>query len=153
MGQSVNKAILVGRLGRDPEVRYTGGGQAVANFTLATDESFKDKSGEKQKKTEWHNLVAWGKTAEFIGQYIHKGDLIYAEGRLQTRQWTDKEGTVKYTVEVVVSNLQGLVSNSNGDAKPTGKPAAAKNKATTRTSQQAPDDAGGFAPSDDDIDF
>ena len=87
---SVNKAILVGRLGRDPETRYTSGGQAVANFTLATDETFKDRAGERQKRTEWHRVVLWGKLAEIAQQYLKKGQLVYLEGRIQSRQWEDK---------------------------------------------------------------
>src|SRR5579862_9978643 len=87
---SVNKAILVGRLGRDPETRFTSGGQAVANFTLATDETFKDRSGERQKRTEWHRIVLWGKLAEIAQQYLKKGQLVYIEGRIQSRQWEDK---------------------------------------------------------------
>ena len=97
---SVNKAILVGRLGRDPETRYTSGGQAVANFTLATDESYKDRSGERQKRTEWHRVVLWGKTAESLSEYLTKGKQIYVEGRLQTRQWDDKDGNKRYTTEI-----------------------------------------------------
>ena len=152
MSQSVNKVILVGRLGRDPEIRFTSDGQAVANFTLATDESYKDRSGEKQKKTSWHNIVAWQKTAEFLKEYVHKGDLIYVEGRLQTRQWEDKEGTTKYTTEIVVSNLQGLVTSGNGDAAPTEKPAAraATAKRTAPAQAQEPESVG---VSDEDVPF
>src|SRR5437879_10990297 len=89
---SVNKVILVGRLGRDPETRYTGGGQAVANFSVATDESYKDKNGERQKRTEWHRITAWGKLAEICQQYLKKGTMVYIEGRIQSREWQDKEG-------------------------------------------------------------
>src|SRR6516225_3442007 len=88
---SVNKVILVGRLGRDPETRYTGGGQAVANFSVATDESYRDKNGERQKRTEWHKIVVWGKQAEIAQQYLKKGSLIFIEGRIQSREWQDKE--------------------------------------------------------------
>jgi len=134
MSSSVNKIILIGRLGRDPEVRYTSGGQAVANFTLATDESYKNREGERVKKTEWVNIVAWGKAVEsFIQPYIHKGDMVYIEGKLQTRQWEDKrDGSTKYTTEVVVDDIRGLVTSGNGDAKPaakTTKPAATKRAA------------------------
>src|SRR5260370_3532911 len=87
---SVNKVILVGRLGRDPEPRYTGGGQAGANFSLATDESYKDKNGERQKRTEWHKIVVWGKQAEIAHQYLKKGSLIFLEDRIQSREWQDK---------------------------------------------------------------
>ncbi len=102
---SVNKAILVGRLGRDPETRYTSGGQAVCNFTLATDETFKDRAGERQKRTEWHRIVVWGKQAEIAQQYLHKGSLIFVEGRIQTRQWDDKEGQ-KRTTEIRGQHFQ-----------------------------------------------
>src|SRR6201992_813544 len=88
---SVNKVILVGRLGRDPETRYTGGGQAVANFSIATDETYKDKNGERQKRTEWHKIVVWGKQAEIAQQYLKKGSLIFIEGRIQSREGQDKE--------------------------------------------------------------
>src|SRR5215471_13330967 len=87
---SVNKVILVGRLGRDPETRFTGSGQQVCNFTLATDETFKDRSGERQKRTEWHRIVLWGKLAEIAQQYLKRGALVYIEGRIQTRQWDDR---------------------------------------------------------------
>src|SRR5262245_26825952 len=89
---SVNKVILIGNLGRDPELRYTPGGQAVANFTLATNERFSSKDGEKQERTEWHRIVAWGRTGELCAQYLSKGRSVYIEGRLQTREWEDKEG-------------------------------------------------------------
>src|ERR1700759_5582897 len=101
---SVNKVILVGRLGRDPETRFTGGGQAVANFTMATDETYKDRNGERQKKTEWHRIVAWGPRAEFAQKYLKKGSLIYLEGRLQTREWQDKENQKRSTTEINVSD-------------------------------------------------
>src|SRR6266478_3315542 len=99
-GMSVNKAILVGRLGRDPETRYTSGGQAVCNFTMATDETYKDRAGERQKRTEWHRIVVWAKQAEIAQQYLHKGSLIYLEGRIQTREWTDKEGQKRTSFEI-----------------------------------------------------
>src|ERR1700747_2424001 len=98
---SVNKVILVGRLGRDPETRYTGGGQAVGNFSVATDETYKDKAGERQKRTEWHKIVVWAKQAEIAQQYLKKGALVYIEGRIQTREWDDKEGQKSSTTEIV----------------------------------------------------
>src|SRR5580658_6430969 len=114
---SVNKAILVGRLGRDPETRYTSGGQAVANFTLATDETFKDRSGERQKRTEWHRIVLWGKLAEIAQQYLKKGMLVYIEGRIQTRQWEDKrDGQKKTTTEIVANVMRMLTSRADGAA-------------------------------------
>jgi single-strand DNA-binding protein len=111
---SVNKAILVGRLGRDPETRYTSGGQAVCNFTLATDETYKDRNGERQKRTEWHRIVVWGKQAEIAQQYLHKGSLIFVEGRIQTRQWDDREGQKRTTVEIVATNFRMLGGRGEG---------------------------------------
>lgn len=111
---SVNKVILVGRLGRDPETRYTSSGQAVCNFTLATDESYKDRNGERQQRTEWHRIVMWGKLAEIGQQYLKKGKLIYIEGRLQTRQWDDKEGNKRTTTEIVANVMRMLGGRAEG---------------------------------------
>src|SRR6185295_9092427 len=105
---SVNKVILVGRLGQNPEVRYTPSGAAVANFSVATNESWTDKSGQKQERTEWHRIVVWGKLAEHCNQYLSKGRKAYIEGRLQTREWTDKDGNKKYTTEVQAQTVQFL---------------------------------------------
>ena len=104
----VNKAILIGRLGRDPETRYTGGGTPVCNFSLATDESYTDKSGERQKKTGWHNIVAWGKLAEQCSNLLGKGKLAYVEGRLQTREWNDRDGNKRRTTEIVINRMRVL---------------------------------------------
>ncbi len=104
----VNKAIVVGRLGSDPEVRYTTSGSPFSNFTVATNESWTDKNGQKQEKTEWHRITVWGKLAELCGQYLAKGRQVYIEGRLQTREWMDKEGHKRYTTEIVAQNLQFL---------------------------------------------
>lgn len=104
----VNKVILVGRLGNDPEIRYTQQGVAVTNFNIATSESWTDKNGQKQEKTEWHRIVVWGKIAELCSQYLQKGRQVFVEGRLQTRQWEDKEGSKRYTTEVVGSTVQFL---------------------------------------------
>jgi single-strand DNA-binding protein len=106
----INKAILVGRLGADPEVRYTPDGAMVTNFRIATDEQWKDKSGEKVQKTEWHRIVTFGKLAEICGKYLVKGKLVYLEGRLQTRGWEDKEGNKRSTTEIIASNMQMLDS-------------------------------------------
>ncbi len=110
---SVNKVILVGRLGRDPETRYTGAGQAVCNFSMATDETFKDRSGERQKRTEWHKIVVWGKQAEIAQQYLKKGSQIYLEGRIQSREWTDKENQKRTSYEIVASNFRMLGSRAD----------------------------------------
>ena len=117
---SVNKVILVGRLGRDPETRYTGGGQAVANFTMATDESYKDKSGERQKRTEWHKIVVWGKQAEIAQQYLKKGSLVFVEGRIQSREWQDKEGQKRTSFEIVANNFRMLGGRADGAAAAAG---------------------------------
>ena len=103
---SVNKVILLGNLGRDPETRYTTGGDAVTNLRIATTEQWKDKSGEKQEKTEWHSVVLFGRTAEIAAEYLKKGRSVYIEGRLQTRKYTDKEGVEKYSTEIVGDRMQ-----------------------------------------------
>jgi single-strand DNA-binding protein len=104
----VNKVILIGNLGSDPQVRYTPQGTAVANFNIATTERFNNKSGEKEERTEWHRIVAWGKLAEICQQYLKKGKQVYIEGRLQTRQWEDQQGQKRSTTEIVAQNMQML---------------------------------------------
>jgi len=104
---SVNKVIILGRFGKDPEVRYMPNGEAVANFSLATSETWKDKSGEKQEKTEWHNCVAYRKLAEIIGEYVKKGAMLYVEGKLQTRKW-EKDGVTRYSTEIIVNEMTML---------------------------------------------
>lgn len=112
---SLNKVMLIGNLGRDPEVRYTGSGQAVASFSLATSERFKNKqSGEWEEKTEWHRVVLWGKQAEVAGEYLAKGRTVFIEGRLQTRKWTDRDGNEKYTTEIVGERMQMLGGRGDG---------------------------------------
>ncbi|HLT29760.1 MAG TPA: single-stranded DNA-binding protein [Myxococcaceae bacterium] len=113
----VNKVILVGNLGADPEVRFTPGGQAVANFRIATSESWTDKQGQKQERTEWHRIVVWGKLGELCGEYLAKGRQCYVEGRLQTREWTDKEGKKNYTTEVVATNVVFLGGRDGGGGR------------------------------------
>jgi single-strand DNA-binding protein len=121
MARGVNKVILIGNLGRDPEVRYSPSGSAVANVTLATSESWKDKnSGEKQEKTEWHRVVFFGRLAEIVGEYLKKGSQVFVEGRLQTRKWQDKEGHDRYTTEIVANEMQMLGSRS-GAGVPSGE--------------------------------
>ena len=115
---SVNKVILVGNLGRDPELRYTQGGQPVANFTLATNESWNKKDGSgREERTEWHRIVAWGRTAELCAQYLAKGRTVYIEGRLQTREWENKEGQKQRTTEVVAQTVQFLSSGQGRGAQ------------------------------------
>jgi single-strand DNA-binding protein len=111
---SVNKVILIGNLGKNPELRYTPGGQAVANFSIATSEKFTDKSGQKRESTEWHNIVAWGKLGELANQYLKKGRPVYIEGKLTTRSWDDKDGNKKYKTEVVANQMQFLGSAPGG---------------------------------------
>lgn len=109
----VNKVILVGRLGSDPELRYTSNGNPVATLSLATSEKWKDKEGQSQEKTEWHRIVLWSKLAELAGQYLSKGRQVYIEGKLQTRKWEDKDGQTRYTTEVVGNQMQFLGSASD----------------------------------------
>lgn len=111
---SVNKVIIVGNLGKDPEMRYMPSGDALCNFSVATTDSWKDKSGEKQEKTEWHRISMFGRLAEIAGQYLKKGSQVYIEGRLQTRKWTNKEGQDQYTTEIVANEMKMLGSRSGG---------------------------------------
>jgi single-strand DNA-binding protein len=139
---SVNKVILVGRLGRDPETRYTSGGQAVANFSVATDETYKDRNGERQKRTEWHKIVVWAKQAEIAQQYLKKGSLVFIEGRIQSREWQDKEGQKRTSFEIVATNFRMLGGRSDA--------AAAGAAGGGGASRSAGDDAEAHAaPSDD----
>jgi single-strand DNA-binding protein len=149
---SVNKAILVGRLGRDPETRYTSGGQAVANFTLATDETYKDRSGERQKRTEWHRVVLWGKLAEIAQQYLKKGMLVYVEGRIQTRQWEDKrDGQKRQTTEIVGTTMRMLTSR--GESSGIGAGAGRGADSDTEGMLPSEEPAAGPEISDEDIPF
>ena len=163
---SVNKVILVGRLGRDPETRYTGGGQAVANFSVATDETYKDRNGERQKRTEWHRITAWGKLAEICQQYLKKGTMVYIEGRIQSREWQDKEGQKRTSFDIVANTMKML--SSRGDAAASaaagvagGAPAASRGGDDFEPPAAAPADdfaGGGAHPSgpeisDEDIPF
>ena len=109
MARGVNKAIILGSLGQDPDIRYTPAGAAVANISVATNEQWKDKnSGEKQERTEWHRIVFFGRLAEIVGEYLKKGSQVYIEGRIQTKKWEDKEGNDRYTTEIVASEMQML---------------------------------------------
>jgi len=129
---TINKAIIIGRLGKDAELRYTPSGLAVANFNVATNYSVKDQSGTYQDKTEWHRIVAYGKQADFAGEYLQKGKLVYIEGRIQSRSWEDKEGQKRYTTEIICSTLQLLGSRGESETKPE----AAE---TTETEEIVPD--------------
>jgi single-strand DNA-binding protein len=153
---SVNKVILVGRLGRDPETRYTGGGQAVANFSLATDETYKDRNGERQKRTEWHKIVVWGKQAEIAQQYLKKGSLVFIEGRIQTREWNDKEGQKRTSFEIVASNFRMLGGRSDSAAAGAGAAAPGAPDVDSAFSQAVGDEhpaSAGPEVSDEDIPF
>jgi len=139
----VNKVILVGNLGRDPEVRSTPSGQPVATFSLATNRKWKDQSGNRQEETEWHNIVCWGRQAEIAGQYLTKGKQIYVEGRLQTRSWEDKQsGEKKYRTEVICQNFQMLGARGGYDGG-------------AQSPASSPEAPGDFQaqPEDDDIPF
>lgn len=144
MGASVNKVILVGNLGQDPEVRYTPSGSAVANFSIATNESWKSKDGQDQERTEWHKIVVWGKQAENCGEYLSKGRTVYIEGRLQTRSWDDKEGVKRYTTEIVANTVQFLGGPGGAKGASEGRSAAS----SSVPSPSAPPPAG-----EDDIPF
>jgi single-strand DNA-binding protein len=123
---SVNKVILIGRLGKDPETRYMPNGEAVTNATLATSENWKDKSGEKQEKTEWHNLVFYRRLAEIAGEYLKKGSMIYVEGKISTRKWQDKEGKDRYTTDILVNEMTMLGGKSDGTQVEQSAPAEKK---------------------------
>ena len=112
--RGVNKVILVGNLGQDPEIRYMQNGKAVANLSMATSETWKDQQGQQQEKTEWHRVIAFDKLAEIIGEYVKKGSKIYCEGKLQTRKWTDQQGVERYSTEIVISAMQMLDSKPQG---------------------------------------
>lgn len=122
---SLNKVMLIGNLGKDPEVRYTTSGTAVASFSIATSERFKAKSGEWEERTEWHNVVLWGKLAEIAGEYLAKGKTVYIEGRLQTRKWQDRDGRDRYTTEIVGEKMQMLSAKGDGGTRQAGGPAGA----------------------------
>jgi single-strand DNA-binding protein len=143
---SVNKVILIGNLGKDPEVRYMPSGRAVANVTLATSESWKDKnSGEKQERTEWHNVVFYSPLAEIAGQYLRKGSQVFVEGCLQTRKWQDKNGQDRYTTEIIANEMKMLGGRKEGDysgyaSSPEPKPPAATTRATPSKKGEEYDD-------------
>jgi single-strand DNA-binding protein len=132
----INKVILVGRLGADPEVRYTPDGAMVTTFRLATDEQWKDKSGERTQRTEWHRVVAFRKLAEICGSYLSKGRLVYVEGRIQTRSWEDKEGQKRFTTEIVASNMQILDRGPSKDQQG----GTDERMPTNAETEQTPDD-------------
>jgi single-strand DNA-binding protein len=160
MAGSVNKVILIGNLGRDPEVRYTPSGSAVANFTVATNEAWTDKAGQKQERTEWHRVVVWGKAAENCGEYLSKGRSVYVEGRLQTREWTNKEGAKQYTTEIVANPVGGVVFLGGGGERGAGGRGASRSGSAPADDFGAPppgmdegSSGGSPKPAEDDIPF
>jgi len=155
MARGVNKAILIGNLGNDPEIRYTASGAAVANVSIATAESWRDKeTGEQQERTEWHRVVFFGRLAEIVGEYLRKGSQVYVEGRIQTRKWQDRDGNDRYTTEIVASDLQMLGSRSSGSAN---FDAAPKETASAPNMNETPAPANNTSANtsdfDDDIPF
>jgi single-strand DNA-binding protein len=153
MAGSVNKVILIGRLGRDPEVRYTSGGSPVANFSLATDESFKGRNGEKQEHTEWHNIVAWNKLAEICGEYLTKGKQVYIEGTIRSRQWEDKSGNKRTSYEIIANTMQMLGSRSDAERAASGGARPAASQAREEQSDPGPEPSPEGEITDDDIPF
>lgn len=138
MAKSVNKVILIGNLGKDPEVKYTPSGVPVAKFSLATNERYKDKSGEWQDRTEWHNIVAWQRLAEIVGEYVKKGSKIYIEGRLQTSSWEDKQsGEKKYRTEIIANDLV-LLGGRGGDSDGEGRSRGAGMSSAPSMDQRVP---------------
>ena len=160
---SVNKVILIGNLGRDPEVRYAPSGSAICNVTIATSRNWKDKtSGERQEETEWHRVVFYDRLAEIAGEYLKKGKSVYIEGRLKTRKWTDKDGVEKYTTEIVASDMTMLGSREGGgtgggDDMGESRSSAPRSAPAQRSAAAAPKPAAksstGFDDMDDDIPF
>jgi len=157
MARGVNKVILVGNLGRDPEIRYSPGGSAVATVSLATTESWKDRdSGERQEKTEWHRIVFFGRLAEIAGEYLKKGSQVYVEGRLQTRKWQDQSGNDRYTTEIVANNMQMLGGRGGGGGnydEPFDQDRGPSQDEAPAAAQGGSGKKGGYDEFDDDIPF
>ena len=154
MAKSVNKVILVGNLGKDPEVKYTPTGVPVAKFSLATNERFKDKGGEWQDRTEWHNIVAWQRLAEIVGEYVKKGSKVYIEGRLQTSSWEDKQsGEKKYRTEIIAHDLVLLGGRGEGDGEGRSRSAAASAPTMDQRAPQTEEFAQETNITDEDIPF
>ena len=156
---SINKVMLIGNLGKDPEIRYMPSGDAIANLTLATTENWKDKAGEKQEKTEWHRISMFGRLAEIAGEYLKKGSSIYIEGKLQTRKWQDKEGNDRYTTEIVANEMKMLGGRASGgdtgmERSAPGMASGPKAARPTSTPASAASTGGsGFDDMEDDIPF
>ena len=143
MARGVNKAIIVGTLGQDPEIRYTANGSAVANIRVATNESWKDKqTGEQQERTEWHSIVMWGRLAEIAQQYLKKGSQAYFEGRIQTRKWQDQSGNDRYTTEIVANEMQMLGGRGGGGGAPMDSGGGGQSQSKPAAPETAPMDDG-----------
>jgi single-strand DNA-binding protein len=154
MAKSVNKVILVGNLGKDPEVKFTPSGVPVAKFSLATNERYKDKSGEWQDRTEWHNIVAWQRLAEIVGEYVKKGSKVYIEGRLQTSSWEDKQsGEKKYRTEIIANDLVLLGGRGEGDGESRSSRGASAAASSDQRAQHAEEPAHSAEITDEDIPF
>jgi len=154
MARGVNKVILVGNLGKDPETRYMPSGSAVTNLTLATSESWKDKqTGDQQERTEWHKIAMFGRLAEIAAEYLRKGSQVYIEGKLRTRKWQDKEGKDRYTTEIVADEMQMLGSKGGGAGAGAGAPAAASSRERPAQAVNDSVDSGPPGDFDDDIPF
>jgi len=151
---SLNKVMLIGNLGRDPEIRYMPSGDAIATLNLATTDTWKDKGGEKQERTEWHRVVMFGKQAEIAGEYLKKGSPIYIEGRLQTRKWTDKSNVERYTTEIVADRMQMLGGRSSGGSGGSYEPAVDQESSYPASTSAKPAASNtGFDDMEDDIPF
>lgn len=151
---SVNKVIIVGNLGKDPETRYAPSGDAVTNIVVATTETWKDKaSGEKREATEWHRVVFFGKLAEIAGQYLKKGSQVYLEGKLKTRKWQDKDGQDRYTTEINADEMKMLGSKGEGQQQEGQRPQQTQQRPPANTQRQPQGQAGGFSDFDSDIPF
>lgn len=146
---SLNKVQLIGRLGKDPEIKHTNDNIPVAKFSLATTDTYKDKSGQKQESTEWHNIVCWRHQAEFAEKYLSKGKQIYIEGKIRTRSWDDKEGVKRYTTEINVENLIILEKRDNSEQQPYSAPASRAAEATSNHVEAATSHVEASAPEDD----
>ena len=161
MARGINKVILVGNLGQDPELRYTGTGTAVCNMRVATNEAYKDADGNMVEKTEWHSVVAWGRLGEICAEYLKKGSQVYFEGSLQTRSWDDKDGNTRYTTEIKVREMMMLGGRGGAAVDDVGMDQRVEYRSEPRRSstpapsrgqqkrQQEPDDFGSFSPEDD----
>ena len=147
---ALNKALLIGNVGKEPEIRTVQGGAKVAQFTIATTDKWTDRDGNKQEQTEWHNIVVWNKSADFVEKYIHKGDQVFVEGKIRTRQWTDQSGNKRFTTEIEVASIQilGRKPEAQGQAQPAPRPQQRQQEAPSPALQalQSPEPEGDDLP-------